>query len=576
MRNKRAVVLPPFHRSCARVCAALAVLALTEAAQAQNGPNDVPSVAQQPNAPSSTAASAPAPLSAIDWLSASVSAPTVQTQNGSPAPTPLGEAPVTGGIAPPQTITTTVLDRPNRNGVNLDGVGVLSPAQTGFPRALWGNAQASDVASAIAGLDTGHIPALQSLAVTLLLAEAEPPTLAPNIGEGAPTSAVLMARIDKLLAMGALDQAYALIEAAGPATNPELFRRAFDVSLLAGAEDRACQQMRATRGVDIAAQTRIFCAARAGDWSGANLTLATESALGGIEPVQSELLARFLDPEPFEDMPLPAAPKPVTPLIWRLYDALGETLPTGTLPLAFAHAELSDRAGWKAQAEAAERLTRASVLSPNQLLGIYTARKPAASGGVWDRIAAFQAFDLAYSAQNSAGISKALPRAYAAAKEAELEVPFAALFAEGLADMRANGADFGAQAGDIAYELGLLSPAYERLAATNASGGQPNSARHALLAGLARGDVAGLAGTSALGRAVAAGFAAPALPDDLAQLAQSGAVGMATLAAIARIQAGIYGEARALTEGLALLRVLGLETAARRTALELMILERRG
>lgn len=567
MRNKRgrfgisfAMRRATFYGSV-HLCAALALCAVSAApaARAQSGPQAVP-------------ASAPAPLSAIDWLSASVSAPRPQGPNANPAPAPLGEPPVTGGIAPPQAITTTVLGGPNLNGINLDGVGLLSPAQTGFPRALWGAARASDVASAIAGLDTGHIPALQSLAVTLLLAEAE----APATAEGETNGAVLMARIDKLLAMGALDQAYALIEAAGPATNPELFRRAFDVSLLAGAEDRACQQMRATRGVDIAAQTRIFCAARAGDWSGANLTLTTEKALGGIAPLQSELLARFLDPEPFGDAPLPAPPKPITPLMWRIYDALGETLPTGTLPLAFAHAELSERAGWKAQAEAAERLTRASVLSPNQLLGIYTARVPAASGGVWDRIAAFQAFDAAYSAQDSAAITAALPRAYAAAKVAELEVPFAALFAEGLAEMRANGADFGAEAGAIAYELGLLSPAYERLASAADGQANPSSARHALLAGLARGDVAGLAGTSALGRAVAAGFAAPPLPDDLAQLAQSGAVGMATLAAMARIQAGIYGEARALTEGLALLRVLGLETAARRTALELMILERRG
>jgi pilus assembly protein TadC len=75
---------------------------------------------------------------------------------------------------------------------------------------------------------------------------------------------------------------------------------------------------------------------------------------------------------------------------------------------------------------------------------------------------------------------------------------------------------------------------------------------------------------------VAAGFTNSPLPDDLALLVQSGQQGMGLLAAMSRIQAGIYGEARALTEGLALLRALGQEQAARRTALELMILERRG
>jgi len=39
---------------------------------------------------------------------------------------------------------------------------------------------------------------------------------------------------------------------------------------------------------------------------------------------------------------------------------------------------------------------------------------------------------------------------------------------------------------------------------------------------------------------------------------------------------GLHGELAKLAEGLALLRKLGLEDIARRTALELMLLERRG
>lgn len=503
---------------------------------------------------------ASAPLSAIDWLSETVKpAPQPLSPNAS-SPTatpPLGEAPVTGGVAAPQAITTTVLGGPS-----VDSVGLLPSAKTGYPAALWGGATAGEVSAAIAGLQTEGIPALHDLAVTVLLAEADAPAMETPAQRGA----VLLARVDKLLSIGALDQAYALIEAAGPATNADLFRRAFDVSLLMGQEDRACREMRATRGLDIAPQTRVFCAARAGDWAGAKLTVSTETALGGIPAIEAELLERFLDPEAFADPTLPPPPKPITPLIWRIYDALGETLPTGTLPIAFAHAELSPRAGWKAQAEAAERLARTGVLSPNQLLGIFTSQKPSASGGIWDRIAAFQAFDAAITAGDAVAVASALPPAYDAMKAAELEVAFAALYGEALASLNLQGDE-----GDLAYEVGLLSPAYERLAGDPAAG-----TPRGFLAGLARGDLAGQTATGDLGRAVAAGFAAPALPDDLAQLAASGNVGMGILAAISRIQTGVFGEDRAVTEGLALLRALGLESAARRTALELMILERRG
>lgn len=507
-----------------------------------------------------TPVSASAPLSAIDWLSATVKPAPLPLSPNASSPTatpPLGEAPVTGGVAAPEAITTTVLGGPS-----VDSVGLLPSAKTGYPAALWGAATAGEVSAAIAGLQTEGIPALHDLAITVLLAEAD----APAMDNPAERGSVLLARVDKLLSIGALDQAYALIEAAGPATNADLFRRAFDVSLLMGQEDRACSEMRATRGLDIAPQTRVFCAARAGDWAGAKLILSTETALGDIAPVEAELLERFLDPEAFADPSLPAPPKPITPLIWRIYDALGETLPTGTLPIAFAHAELSIRAGWKAQAEAAERLARAAVLSPNQLLGIFTSQKPSASGGIWDRIAAFQTFDAAITAGDAGAVAAALPAAYGAMKSAELEVAFATLYGEALASLSLQG-----EAGDLAYELGLLSPAYERLAGDPAAG-----TPRGFLAGLARGDLAGQTATGDLGRAVAAGFAAPPLPDDLAQLAQSGNVGMGILAAIARIQTGLFGEDRAVTEGLALLRALGLESAARRTALELMILERRG
>ena len=507
-----------------------------------------------------TPVSASAPLSAIDWLSATVKPAPLPLSPNASSPTatpPLGEAPVTGGVAAPEAITTTVLGGPS-----VDSVGLLPSAKTGYPAALWGAATAGEVSAAIAGLQTEGIPALHDLAITVLLAEAD----APAMDNPAERGSVLLARVDKLLSIGALDQAYALIEAAGPATNADLFRRAFDVSLLMGQEDRACSEMRATRGLDIAPQTRVFCAARAGDWAGAKLILSTETALGDIAPVEAELLERFLDPEAFADPSLPAPPKPITPLIWRIYDALGETLPTGTLPIAFAHAEVSIRAGWKAQAEAAERLARAAVLSPNQLLGIFTSQKPSASGGIWDRIAAFQTFDAAITAGDAGAVAAALPAAYGAMKSAELEVAFATLYGEALASLSLQG-----EAGDLAYELGLLSPAYERLAGDPAAG-----TPRGFLAGLARGDLAGQTATGDLGRAVAAGFAAPPLPDDLAQLAQSGNVGMGILAAIARIQTGLFGEDRAVTEGLALLRALGLESAARRTALELMILERRG
>ena len=518
------------------------------------------------------------PLSAIDWLSQSVKSPmpkgSVTPQSAEkPTTAPVNNSVVKNGTqanlppvanepkvttdALPDQVATSVL-----GGTSLDAVGLLPPQVTGFPHDLWGIGHSAEIAADIAEAGQGDVPALQSLLMTLLLAEADAPADSAGSGD------LLIARIDKLLTMGALDQAQALITAAGAASSPELFRRSFDVALLTGEEDKACEVLKSAPGLAPTLTTRVFCLARAGDWNAAALTLRTAQALGNITPEDDALLSRFLDPEQFDGEPMPPAPKPITPLVWRIYDALGEPLPTTTLPPAFAHADLSEHAGWKAQIEAAERLSRAGVITPNVLLGLYTDRAPAASGGVWDRADAFQRFDAALSKRDVAAVEQRLPLAYARMKDVEVEVPFATLFAGPLATLNMSG-----DAARISYELGLLSPEYERLAKSAATGGD---ARSLFLAGLAAGSVKGLVAPDSMARAIAPAFIDPQLPTDIAELITQKRVGEAMLQAMIRIESGLRGELVKVTEGLSVLRKLGLEDIARRTALQLMLLERRG
>jgi len=488
------------------------------------------------------------PMSAIDWLSESVATPAVGA-----VPT---EPPVSGPVTVPQ-VAVSVLGQPTP-----DAVGVLPASVTGLPRALWGLGQTDEIIAQLKIDRSSVLPALKGLLLTVLLAEADAP--ADSNGKGA----LLLARLDKLLAFGALDQAEALLEAAGGASQPDLFRRTFDVALLTGTEDQACETMRLTPNLAPTFQARIFCLARSGDWNAAALTLRTGVALGHLTAADEALLSRFLDPALSDGEPPLPPPQPVTPLDWRMMEAIGDTLPTGNLPLAFSHAELRDTAGWKAQIEAAERLSRAGVVSPNLLLGLYTARTPAASGGVWDRVAAFQRFDEALTRGDVVALDTTLPRVWDRMVEAELEVPFAQLFGEALMQQPLTGA-----ASDLALRVALLSPGHEKAALARDPGGD---AVEAFLLGVARGDVAGLTAPDSLARAIAAAFAAPDPGPELAALLDGNRLGEAILGAIDRVARGVQGDLSGVTQGLSLLRRVGLEDVARRTALELLLLERRG
>ncbi len=499
-------------------------------------------------------ARADAPLSAIDWLSKSVAEPV------RPVALPMPDRP---RHVPPAAIAVTPLDRPT-----LDGVGLLSPAKTGLPAALWGPTTLPEAIRLVKTERIDLLPELQTLLRTLLLAETEPPA-AGGLQTGA-GDALFLARIDRLLDLGALDPALAMLELP-PTLDPESFRRRFDAALLLGQEDDACKAMRDNPQIAPSFPARIFCLARGGDWTAAALSLRTGEALGFIGPDDAELLARFLDPDLAEgqpDLPYPDNPSPLT---FRMMEAIGQPMVTTELPVAFAQADLRSNSGWKTRIEAAERLAKTGAIEANALLGLYTERAPAASGGVWDRVAAIRDLDTAISSGDPTAAAIALPVAWAQMAAVELEVPLSEIYGERAAALGLDG-----DAGAVAWRMGLLSSAFETVARAHAAD-PAGSVRDRLLTGIAQGDATAAETGNELEAAIRAAFTGPTEPDAAsARLLAEGRVGEAILRAIDSITSGALSNTASVTDGLLTLRKAGLDRIARRTALELLLLERRG
>ena len=486
------------------------------------------------------AAQAEPPLSAIGWLNDPV--PVIQPLPGA------GDPPVSGGVSTPDVAVTPLGDP------SADSVGLLPATVTGLPKSLWENSTSEQITALLKAQRLNDLPAMQSLFYTLLLAEAEPPRNVPVDGD------FLAARLDRLIALGAVEPAQALLQRAGPSTRA-LFAHWFNTTLLTGDEDTACAELVRTPGLAPSQAARIFCVARMGDWRAAALMLNTALVLDTLPAQEAVLLQHFLDPELFEGEELPLPPVRPSPLVFRLWEALGEPLPTAPLPRAFAVADLRDVTGWKARIEAAERLAQTSALTENRLLGIYSEREPAASGGIWDRVDAIQAFDKALADRDARAVSRSLPTAWRAMQAARLEVPFARLYARQLSLFSLN-----TEAAILARNIALLSPEYEIVARQTGADD--------FLRSVAIGQPDARLATTTQERAIVDGFGAFELPDDISIALMRNQLGEAILRAMLLYENATRGETKDLSTALATFKRLGLEDTARQAALQALLLTR--
>ena len=155
-------------------------------------------------------AGAKPPLSASDWLSGSVQQPDniSSWRPGDARPPELKrrskrEIAATGAVEP---VGVTRLGEGNP-----DSKGTVSPRAAGLPANLWGASDSETLVRLVRGSNP-RLPVLRRLERRLLATQLQPPVTLPGT-EGL----LFLARVDKLLDMGATGAARELLQTAGPA-----------------------------------------------------------------------------------------------------------------------------------------------------------------------------------------------------------------------------------------------------------------------------------------------------------------------------------------------------------------------
>lgn len=501
------------------------------------------------------------PLSASDWLSGSLKQPdTISAwRPGDARPRDAMRNDTRREIAPTGAVEPVGVTRLGEG--NPDRLGTVSPRVAGLPADLWGASDAATLSQMITRSNP-QLPALRRLMRRVLAAQLEPPVTADG-----QAGQLFLARVDKLLDMGATGAAKELLKTSGPGS-PARFRRLFDISLLSGEEAKACETMDRTPGIAPSFAARVYCLAHGGDWAAAALVFHGAEAMGQIDPDMARLLSHYLDDSYVDGSENLTPPAVVTPLALRLHEAIGQPISSSSLPLAFALSDLDGNGGWKAQLDAAERLARSGAIPASQLRAIYVQQSPAASGGVWDRAAAIQALADALALQDLAAVAKALPPAFDRMTEAGL--------GPALADM--VGAEVGkldliGRPGQIALWLALQA-GQSQVVETPAPDITPFDAWLLKFAG---GDNSAPPSDSAEAERAAQFAAALAIPagqglaSGPAQLIADNRRGEALLGAIADVDAGSSGDTARAAQGLTVLDALQQQEIARQAAVELIL-----
>jgi hypothetical protein len=206
-------------------------------------------------------------------------------------PEPQGEVVVEGLAAP-----------------EVDAVGLSGPTEGGFDRPLWQGSDPELVSRLLVDLPVVTlVPPLRELTRRLLVTGSPPGSHEPG--------RMLALRIDRLVAMGDLDTAKALVDRLPPAaTDSVLARRAAEVALLLDDNQSACRladSLGPTSGADFWAEIAVYCRLVEDDRSGARLGLdlmreADQTGNGAFFALATAITDQT-GPPPLEDFAEPAA-----------------------------------------------------------------------------------------------------------------------------------------------------------------------------------------------------------------------------------------------------------------------------
>ena len=387
------------------------------------------------------------PMSAIDWLAEKINDPPIFYTNPS-----LNFDIIDNNIKK--------LDLPN---ISKNSIGIFPSIRLGINSSVWKNSNEFEISNLLDKIDIGDIYYSNRLLKRVLLIEADPPIIAT--GQEFSGTFFLRARILKLIQMGALDEAEALLLDANPNTDPKLIDLWSKISFLTLRFDNFCNSVLKSYNTLIHPGHKVICLARSGDWNAAALSLATLSSINEIESDYEKLLINFLDHEAKLEISNKNFCNRDQPLLVYLCDFSNIDTQDLRINFKYLYNDLGRGKSIRTRIIAAEELVKSGALNPGVLFSTYKVKKPSTSGGVWARVKMMQDLDnlLEVDVKNTKTLSTHLDLIVKEFLKNKLLPPFAEFYGEKFKLSEFEYSSFY----DSIIAINILSGNYKNLVARN-------------------------------------------------------------------------------------------------------------
>ena len=252
--------------------------------------------------------------------------------------------------------------------INLNGIGLISIERAKFPDDLWSNSSEKVLSEKINNMPKLSLASTNKIFKRLLLVDAKPPL--NSIGVKNMGYLFLLSRIDKLIKMGAIDEAEEILNYIKD-PSIEFMKRRIEVASLNGRLSKTCELANRYPNFKGMLQFKIICLVRKNDWQAAALAFTVGASLKQFDEKEKQLLLNYLDPEIEPNYSYDIEINDLSPINFYLIYGNKELTPPDILSNKYAYAFSFLGMAPKIRIKAMEQLALNYVVNANTLFNLY-------------------------------------------------------------------------------------------------------------------------------------------------------------------------------------------------------------